>query len=463
MTPAARARRVLVVGGGLAGLSAAIQCQDAGAEVLLFESRPRFGGATWSFQRKGLQFDNGQHVYLRCCIAYRRFLERLGTADLAPLQDRLAIPVISPSADGPVTAWIRRSSLPAPLHLLPSLLSYRHLTLAERVRLGRAVRAMLACDPGSPELDEETFGSFLRRHGQSDRAIALLFDLIALPTLNVHADEAALGPALKVFRTGLLDEPDGADIGWARVPLARLHVDPAIDILRKGGAIVHDKAKVEAIDVAGARPAARVAGERLEADAIILAVAHEAAAELLPPGGALDPVALRGLGTSPIIDVHLVYDRKVLPYELAAAVHSPAQFVFDRTAAAGLDPADGQCLAISVSGADGEHGERPEELIDRYVAALEALLPAARDARLVDAVVSREHSATFRAVPGTARLRPGPISGLPGLYLAGSWTDTGWPATMEGAVRSGVAAAACALGESAAARGNDRPLEEVLA
>ncbi len=460
---APRQRRVLVVGGGLAGLSAAIQCQDAGAEVLLFESRPRFGGATWSFGRKGLQFDNGQHVYLRCCVAYRRFLERLGTQDLAPLQDRLAIPVVSPSPDGPITAWIRRSPLPAPLHLLPSLLRYRHLPLADRVRLGLAVRAMLSCAPGSPELDEETFGGFLRRHGQSDMAIALLFDLIALPTLNVHADEAALGPALKVFRTGLLDEPDGADIGWARVPLARLHVDPAIEILRKGGAVAHNKTRVEAIDLAGPRPAVRVDGERVEGDAVILAVAHEAAAELLPPGGTVDPTALRGLGTSPIIDVHLVYDRKVLPYELAAAVHSPAQFIFDRTGAAGLAPGDGQCLAISVSGADAEHGDRPEELIARYAAALGELFPAARDARLVDAVVSREHSATFRAVPGTARLRPGPLSGLPGLYLAGSWTDTGWPATMEGAVRSGVAAAACALGKFAASLGNDRSLEEVPA
>jgi uncharacterized protein with NAD-binding domain and iron-sulfur cluster len=322
---------------------------------------------------------------------------------------------------------------------------------------------MLSCAPGSPELDEETFGGFLRRHGQSDMAIALLFDLIALPTLNVHADEAALGPALKVFRTGLLDEPDGADIGWARVPLARLHVDPAIEILRKGGAVVHNKTRVEAIDLAGPRPAVRVDGERVEGDAVILAVAHEAAAELLPLGGTVDPTALRGLGTSPIIDVHLVYDRKVLPYELAAAVHSPAQFIFDRTGAAGLAPGDGQCLAISVSGADAEHGDRPEELIARYAAALGELFPAARDARLVDAVVSREHSATFRAVPGTARLRPGPLSGLPGLYLAGSWTDTGWPATMEGAVRSGVAAAACALGKFAASLGNDRSLEEVPA
>lgn len=457
------APHVLVVGGGLAGLSAAIACSDGGARVTLLEGRPRLGGATWSFDRKGLDFDNGQHVYLRCCTAYRRFLERLGTAALAPLQEPLALPVLAPGPNGPTTAWIRRSNLPAPLHLAPALLAYGHVGWRDRLALGRAVRALMACQPGDPALDEESFGAFLRRHGQSADAIAYLFDLIALPTLNVHADEASLALAAKVFRTGLLDEPDAADIGWARVPLSRLHVDPAVALLEAAGATVRRRARVEALELGGARPAVRVAGERIEADALVLAVPHGAAAELLPPGGALDPAALAGLGVSPIIDVHVVYDRRVLEHKVAAAVRSPAQFIFDRTGAAGLDPADGQVLAVSVSGADAEHGERAEVLIDRYVDALAALLPAARAAQVVDAVVTREHAATFRAAPGTARLRPGPRSGFPGVFLAGSWTDTGWPATMEGAVRSGVLAASCALSSIGHHRSSEQVSQEVLA
>ncbi|HUZ20770.1 MAG TPA: hydroxysqualene dehydroxylase HpnE [Acidimicrobiales bacterium] len=461
---------VVVVGAGLAGLSAAVACADGGARVTLFEGRPRFGGATWSFERRGLAFDNGQHVYLRCCTAYRRFLERLGTAELAPLQERLAIPVLSPSGTPgaePEVAWIRRNSLPSPLHLAASLLAYRHLGLVDRAGIGRAALALRRLRLGDPALDAETFGAFLARHGQSPEAIQLLWDLIALPTVNVHASEASLALAAKVFQTGLLTEPDAADVGWARVPLSRLHVDPAVALLERLGATVHRRARVAAVEASrepGAQaPAVLVDGERVQADAVILAVPHEDAAGLLPAGGRVDPQALKGLGSSPIIDVHVVYDRKVTDHQIAAAVHSPVQFLFDRTAAAGMDPADGQCLAVSVSGADAEHGERPEVLIERYTAALADLFPAARQAKVVDAVVSREHAATFRGVPGTARLRPGPATGFSGLYLAGSWTDTGWPATMEGAVRSGVVASSCALSVVSSPRAVRRLPEEVVA
>lgn len=455
------APRVVVVGGGLAGLAAAIACADGGAQVTLLESRQRLGGATWSFERNGLSFDNGQHVYMRCCTAYRRFLARIGSASDAPLQGRLAIPVLKPSPCGgePVVSWIRRGTLPAPLHLGASLLSYRHLPLADRLRLGRAALALRRLRLTDPVLDAETFGAFLARHGQGRVAVERLWDLIALPTVNVRADEASLALAAKVFKTGLLTEPDAADLGWARVPLAKLHAEPAAAVLRRSGATVRRRAKVTEIRCSeGGGSSQRVAtgvvvdGELLEADAVVLAVAHEAAVALLPSGALADPGALEGLGRSPIVDVHVVYDRRIIDHDVAAAVASPVQFVFDTTESSGLDRKDGQCVAVSISGADAEHGERPAVLIDRYTGALAQLLPAARSARVVDAVVTREHVATFRGVPGTARLRPRPASGIPRLFLAGAWTDTGWPATMEGAVRSGVAAAAGVL----RAVGNDR-------
>jgi phytoene dehydrogenase-like protein len=207
------ARRVVVVGGGLAGVSAALTLADAGAEVTLLERRQRLGGLTWSFQRNGLSFDNGQHVFLRCCTAYLRFLERIGARHAVHLQSRLDIPVLSP--DG-TRASITRGSLRAPLHLVPALARYRHLAVRERLRLAWPALALSRLNPEDPWLDTVTFGSWLSRHGQSDVAIDRLWNLIALPTLNVQASEASLALAVKVFRSGcrgrrLVDCPaDGA-------------------------------------------------------------------------------------------------------------------------------------------------------------------------------------------------------------------------------------------------------------
>jgi squalene-associated FAD-dependent desaturase len=443
--------RVVVVGGGLAGLAAAIGCLDGGAAVTLLEGRPRLGGATWSFTRNGLSFDNGQHVYLRCCTAYQRFLERVGTAHLAPLQERLALPVIRPAAGrgAPVVSWLRRDPVPAPLHLARSLATYRHLPVPDRLRLGRAALALRRLRLDDPTLDEQDLASFLASHGQHEAAVSALWELIALPTTNVRAGECSLALAAKVFKTGLLLDAPAADIGWAQVPLASLHADPAEQLLTRHGAVVRRRARVDALETGGTDRlvrAVRCEGELVDADAVVLAVPHTAAAALLPAGTLPQAAELPKLGVSPIIDVNIVFDRPVTDLPLAAGVGTPVQFVFDRTVAAGLDRAAGQVLAVSVSAADDEHGERPEVLVERYTAALRDLFPSARDARVLDAVVTREHEATFRGRPGSNALRPGPGTGIANLVLAGAWTDTGWPATMEGAVRSGNRAAARVLG-----------------
>ena len=417
--------------------------------MTLLEARPRLGGATWSFTRNGLRFDNGQHVYLRCCTAYQRFLARIGTADLAPLQDHLELPVLRPRPGlPPVVSYLRRSRLPAPLHLVPALLSYRHVPLGGRLRLGQAVLALLRARTTDEDLDGETFAAFLSRHGQTPEVVDGLFDLIALPTTNVHVEDASAALVTKVFRTGLLGDPGAADIGWSKVPLSVLHGEAAERALGRNGVVIRRRARVEEVTVSTGQGVPRavgvtVNGEHLDADAVVLAVPHEAAASLLPAGlGCAEDLSL--LGASPIIDVHLVFDRKVCDYAVAAGSGSPVQFVFDRTESSGLQ-GDGQVLAISVSAADAEHGDKGAALIERYHAAVVDLFPKARDASLLDAVVSREHTATFRATPGTARLRPGSETGVEGLFLAGAWTDTGWPATMEGAVRSGNRAAWHAL------------------
>jgi squalene-associated FAD-dependent desaturase len=447
--------RIVIVGGGLAGLAAALASADGGARVTLLEARPRLGGATFSFQREGLWVDNGQHVFLRCCTAYRDFLARIGAEELTFLQQRMVIPVIAP--DG-TSGRLRRGGLPAPLHLAGALAGYPFLRPKERLRAARAALALARLDPSSDSLDRRTFGEWLAERHQSPGAVESLWNLIALPTLNLPAEAASLALAVKVFRTGLLTKRDAADVGYARAPLSQVHAEPAGRALALAGTVVHLRAPVRGVET-GPDGSLEVqgAGGSVDADAVILAAPHDRVSELLPPGALPDPARLAGLGASPIVNVHVVYDRPVMDVPFVAGVRTPVQWVFDRTKASGLD--HGQYLAISLSGADREIGERTEDLRDRFIPALAALFPRAREAHVTTFFVTRENAATFRQAPGTRALRPGPRTNLPGLYLAGAWTDTGWPATMEGAVRSGLAAARAAL----VGVGRTRRLPQVVA
>jgi len=447
--------RVIVIGGGLAGIAAALDCAASHAAVTLVEVRPRLGGAAYSFERDGLWLDNGQHVFLRCCERYRALLDRLGTTSDTVLQDRLAVPVLAP---GRPVAWLRRTGLPAPLHLTGSLLRYRHLRPSQRLGVARAALALGRVDPDDPRTDERAFGDWLTGHGQSPEAVELLWELIGRPTLNLRTANASLAAAAFVFRTGLLERAAAGDIGYARVPLQRVHGDAALRALERGGVDVRLGWRAQRVEAdAHSRAVVGGAGERLEADAVVVAVPHERAIALLPDGalrGLGDPAAL---GSSPIVNLHVVYDRHVLDHEFAAAVGSPVQYVFDRTASSGLG--HGQCLAVSLSAADTEIDESVERLRARFLPALAELLPPARGAEVQRFVVTRERMATFRASPGARRLRPGPRTGINGIALAGARTDTGWPAPMEGAVRSGHAAARVAL----AAVGHERALQETVA
>lgn len=435
-------RRVVVIGGGLAGLQAAIACADDGAAVTLLEARPRLGGATWSTQHRGLQVDNGQHVFMRCCTAYRAFLDRIGATDLTRLQPRLAVPVVVPG--GPL-GWIRRGAWPAPAHLVGSLLRFPGLPRAARLRTVRVASRLLALDPGDPALDDSSMAEWLLARGESRLAVDTLWDLLIRPTVNLPPAEASMALAVKVLRTGFLDRADAADLGVPLVPLGELHAGPASEVLRKAGAEVRLRAPVEAIELVKGRVAGvRLADGRIAAEAVIVATPHEAAAELLPDGSGVDRAALHRLGRSPIVNLHVHLDRSVLDRPFVATVGSELQWVFDRTAPSGAER--GQVLAVSLSSADAYLGESSESLRARFLPELERLFPAVRGARVLDWFTTREPAATFRQRPGTAALRPRAATRIPGLAVAGAWTATGWPATMEGAVRSGHAAAAAVLG-----------------
>jgi squalene-associated FAD-dependent desaturase len=442
--------RVVVVGGGLAGIAAALDCASAGASVTLVEVRRRLGGAAYSFERDGLRMDNGQHVFLRCCAAYRALLRRLGSDHLVRVQPRLEIPVLRP---GCRPASLRRGSLPPPLHLAGALMHYPHLSPAERLRAARAALALMRMDPDDEALDAQTFGEWLTRHGQSPNSVGALWDLIALPTLNLPAAQASLALAAFVFRTGLLSATDASDIGFHQATLAETIGEPAELALRDAGVEVRLGWRAEGllqsangveVHGRGARGQEGEALEALSAEATILAVPHARAATLLEALLGDSARALSGLGSSPIVNLHVVYDRPVCDEPFAAGVGTPVQYIFDRTVAAGA-PAGCQYLAVSLSGAEAEMRMSVDGLREHYLPALRELLPRSREAKVELFVATREHAATFRAAPGLAALRPGPQTALPGLVLAGAWTRTGWPATLEGAVLSGHAAAASAL------------------
>ncbi|MFF1338446.1 MULTISPECIES: hydroxysqualene dehydroxylase HpnE [unclassified Streptomyces] len=451
--------RAVVIGAGLAGVTAALELADAGVQVTLLEGRPRLGGLAFSFKRGELTVDNGQHVYLRCCTAYRWFLDRIDGAALAPLQDRLDVPVLDVAhPGGPRLGRLRRTALPVPLHLASSLARYPHLSLAERVSVGRAALALRRLDPADPALDGLDFATWLGRYGQSPRTIEALWDLVGIATLNATADQCSLGLAAMVFKTGLLSENGAADIGWASVPLGDLHDTLARKQLDAAGVRTELRTRVTSISrTQDGNWRVDTEGESLDAGTVVLAVPQREAHGLLPPGALADPDKLLDIGTAPILNVHVVYDRKVLKQPFFAALGSPVQWVFDRTDASGL-PDGGQYLALSQSAAQDDIDEPVSELRTKYLPELERLLPAARGAKVRDFFVTRERTATFAPTPGVGRLRPGARTDTPGLYLAGAWTATGWPATMEGAVRSGLSAAHAAL--AALGRHREHPLQE---
>ncbi len=451
MTLAANRADVVVIGGGLAGISAAIELADAGRVVTLIEGRPWLGGATCSFIRRGLTIDNGQHAFLRCCTAYRELLARLGVAGSCSIQDRLDLTVLDGAAiGGPARARLRRSALPAPAHLVRSLAGYRLLSVTERLKVAGVGVALQFTDPLGG--DGRSLGGWLAQHWQDERARARLWDWLCVAALNVAPEHADLALAASAIRTVVLAGRDNADIGVPAVPLSGLHGGSAVALLGRLGVTIRLGVRATAVEsgLAGgylvratsaepgrsaATPEAVSGGaaEEIRADGVVLAVPPGAAAALAPAASAGEAARWSLLRPSPIVSVHVIYGSRVTSLPFAAVVGSPVRWVIDKSDAAGL-PA-GQYLAASIPAADGLVDMPAARLRERVLPVLERLFPTAAGASVEDFFVTRERRATIRHEPGTQRLRP--AAGLPGLTVAGAWTDTGWPDTMEGAVRSG--------------------------
>ncbi len=446
---------VVVVGGGLAGLTAALDLADAGVRTVLIEKRPYVGGKTYSFMDSttGMELDNGQHVYLRCCTAYRALIERLGLHDSVRLQRRLRLPVLDPRTGrrSAIESW--PPWLPAPLNLGWSILRSAHLTWPEKLRLGRAalpIRRMGA--KGRRKLDGVSFGDWLRAHGQSDRVIERFWDLIVLPTCNDAADQISAQQALMVFQVGLFQDAHGADIGIATAGLSHIAETALRQFQAAGGearlgrgveALTCDDDRVTGVRLAG--------GEQIPADGVVLALPPNGAVLLLPErwrhrSGFKD---LSTFEFAPIVNVHVEWDRPVLAEEFVVVLDPAVQYVFNRSRILGRE-GQGQWLACSLSGAHREATMPQAAIAEAAIAGLRRALPDARDAKVLRWRVVKEPEATFRPLPGTASRRPQPVTSVPNLLLAGAWTDTEWPATMESAVRSGHAAAKALLAHAGA-------------
>ncbi len=457
------AEQVVVVGGGLAGISAAIDLAEAGLPVCLVEARPWLGGATCSFGRRGLTVDNGQHVFFRHWTAYLGLLAKLGVAESAAIQDRLDLTVLTAQARGRV----RRSALPPPLHLAASIARYRLLTPAERLNLAPAVLGLhepawsaagaTGSEPGSGDrpADRCDFAQWLSRHRQGDRARRMFWEPLCVAALNADVEQADAHLA-RAFLSGLLAGRENADLGTPSVPFCQLHGNPAASLLRrlgaevlvgrKVGAIRPDRAGGYQVFVEGADeraddelPFERDEPEMISAAAVVLAVPAWQAAELAPAELAADAAGWAKLGASPIVSMHVVYGSQVTELPFAVVADCPARWVIDKTVAAGLHA--GQYLAVSIPAADRYVDAPAGVLREECLQVLSRLFPAAADASVEDFFVTRERRATIRQLPGSGSFRAAQITRLPGLAVAGAWTDTGMPDCMEGAVRSGQLAA----------------------
>jgi hydroxysqualene dehydroxylase len=402
--------KVAVVGGGLAGLAAALDLVDAGHAVTVYEARPTLGGAVQTLPERGGDPepppDNGQHIALGCFTEYVRFLERVGEGG-SFLRMRLGLPVIG--EDGRV-ATIAPS--------LPTLLRYGHLPAGDRLRIPLVTfRCRNAqARPG------ETFGQLLRRLGASNAAVDRFWDVFIRPALNLPADEVDAEAGLFTVRTALLGPRANSDVILPTKPLGWMHGDAAGRAL---GDRVRLDQRVESL-------------EELEADAIVVAVPPRESARLL---GEEEPE----LEDSPIVSVHLWFARPLLEQPLAALLGSDAHWVFDRGALTGSRPERGQYLTVVSSGVPELLDVRGRELVERIAGQLTDRLG---HAELLWSRVSREPYATVALRPGVRR--PGVETSRPNVARAGTWTDTGWPATMESAIRSGRRAAQHILSSTSA-------------
>jgi squalene-associated FAD-dependent desaturase len=423
--PSPLSPRVLVVGGGLAGMASAVALESAGATVTLLEASRRLGGRAGSFQDPQTEqtLDNCQHVLLGCCTNLIDFYRRVGA--LARIRFERTIRFAGP--DGRQFGLFGVPGLPAPLHLGPAFALFGLLTFRERLEVARAMTAILRAD--APDIP---FGQWLDEHGQTAETVRKLFDPIVISGLNEQTRLAGAGWAIQIFREALLSNSRGYILGLPNCPLGALYESLPIRDVRLGWRLSEvqiENRRVTAIKTQD--------GQTIACDALVLATNHHNVRQWIaddPRLGGLDQ-----LQSVPILGAHLWFDRPILRHSHVALIDGPLQWLFRKDA-------EGKAVHGVISAARDWVNVPREQCLSQFREQVSRLVPGAK---LERGAIVIEKRATFSPLPGVDHFRPpqGPVEGsIENLYLAGDYTRTGWPATMEGAVRSGYLAADAILG-----------------
>ena len=421
--------RVLFAGGGLAGLSAAAALSGAGFEVDLFEARAFLGGRATSYPLPSAEgsevIDNCQHVLLACFTNLLNLYERLGVRDRIRFFREFRF--IEP---GGRVSLLRAGALPAPMHFLGSFAGLRFLTVGDKLALARALNALGREHGRRADLDRITMLDWLREKRQPPRAITRFWQQVLVSAINEELDRMAARHGFQVFWQGFLSSSNAYEMGLAAVPLGELYAARGLT-----GATLHLKSSVDCLRVEGGRIAgAQAEGAQVAADYYVCALPFERVPALVPDVG-LD---VSPFEYSPITGIHLWFDEPVMDCPHATLLDRTIQWAFNKS--------EGRYVQLVVSASRSLVPLSREDIIELARRELGEFFPAARTAQLVKAHVVKEVRATFSARPGLETVRPPARTAIPNLFLAGDWTRTGWPATMEGAVRSGYLAAEAVAG-----------------
>jgi squalene-associated FAD-dependent desaturase len=427
--------RVAIVGGGLAGLATALALSETSNEIHLFEARRQLGGRAASFRdpATGALVDFCQHVSMGCCTSLADFCRRTNI-DRFFRRERV-LNFIGP--DGELTRFGTSRWLPAPFHLAPGLMRIPYLTLRERWQVARGLWHLIR------SRDEATIGQWLIEHGQTQRTIERFWSVVLVSALGETIDRASLSAARKVFIDGFVANRTAYEVLIPERPLSELFHDEVGRFLKEQGVQVRTGVSVGQIAVAENKLWVQHEATE-EFDAVIAAVSWRALPAMLGPS--LRPALpwldrLAEIESSPITGVHLWFDREITPLPHAVLVGRLSQWMFNRGSQRLDDGRLAYAYQVVISASRELAGQDRETVVERIVRELAEIWPAAREANLLSSKVVTEHHAVFSARPGVDALRPSQRTNVPGFFVAGDWTATGWPSTMEGAVRSGYLAA----------------------
>ena len=431
---------VAIAGGGLAGLAAACALADSGFRVTLFERRPFLGGRASSYEHPGTGevVDNCQHVLFRVCTNLVEFYERIGVADQIHWFDQMNF--IEP---GGRISVMKSSSLPAPMHTAPSFLGFSFLSAADKLAITRGLVPLTLSEQHDTG---RSFQEWLADHEQTPAAVNRFWRPILVSALSEELDRISISAAAQVVRESM-KSPRAREMGVPMIPLTDLY-NAAGEYVRARGGVLHFRRSLEGFAADASQVRVKAGGLEEAFDYLVAALPFDALGRILPEAAESTPLreAISHFETSPITGIHLWFDRQISNLDHAVLLDRTIQWMFHKSRLQPIRKSHngtegGSYIELVVSSSKSLIDKSRNEIVDLVLSEVREFFPAARQANLVKATVIKELNATYSPRPGIDAHRPGAATAWPRVFLAGDWTATGWPATMEGAVRSGYIAA----------------------